>query len=386
MSVDSVGDAEIAKPSQPLEDLSIELRGIAKSFKGVPAVHSVDLSVRKGEFFALLGPSGCGKTTLLRMIAGFEFPDRGEIRLQGRDVANVPPNERPVNMVFQHYALFPHLTVSDNIAFGLRMRRLPKDEVARRVREGLEIVQLVGMEGRYPHQLSGGQQQRVALARAVVNRPEVLLLDEPMAALDEKLRKSMRAELKELQHRIGISFIYVTHDQGEALELADRIAVMEKGKVMQIGTPQEIYESPRSTFVADFVGVSNLLQGKVVEAEQLLGESNGARRRIAVDVEGVGRVAAFTDHALEPGAAVVLSLRPERIHLSASPVGELENRVASKVERAIFLGSDVHYRLKLASGRVLLAQSIYSPLRRVRREGERIFLQWRAEDASVLPE
>jgi spermidine/putrescine transport system ATP-binding protein len=216
---------------------SIQLKGLSKSFKSVPAVDNVDLSIRKGEFFALLGPSGCGKTTLLRMIAGFEYPDRGEIWLGGRNVASVPPNERPVNMVFQHYALFPHLSVYENVAFGLRIRKLPAAEIDSRVKEGLEIVQLSDLGSRQPHQLSGGQQQRVALARALVNRPEVLLLDEPMAALDEKLRQSMRVELKALQHRVGISFVFVTHDQEEALAMADRIAVMEKGKVMQLGSP-----------------------------------------------------------------------------------------------------------------------------------------------------
>jgi len=384
MSVDSIGGVPTAEiPSVPAPELSIELKGITKKFKGVPAVHRADLGVRRGEFFALLGPSGCGKTTLLRMIAGFESSDAGEIRLQGRNVADVPPNERPVNMVFQHYALFPHLTVHENVAFGLRMRRLPEEEVVRRVLEGLESVQLNGLEGRYPHQLSGGQQQRVALARALVNHPEVLLLDEPMAALDEKLRKSMRAELKALQARIGITFIYVTHDQGEALELADRIAVMENGHIRQVGTPQEIYETPRSRFVADFVGISNLLEGRVVEIDS--SADAAGRRRAWLDIPDAGRVAAYVNSALPVGAAVTLSLRPERIHLAASPVAELENRVSGEVTRAVFLGSDILYHVRLGA-RTLVAQSIYSPLRRVRRAGEKVILQWREEDASVLSE
>ncbi|MBI4055669.1 MAG: ABC transporter ATP-binding protein [Elusimicrobia bacterium] len=369
------------------ENLSIELRDIVKRFGSAPAVSSVSLGIFRGEFFSLLGPSGCGKTTLLRLIAGFEYPDGGEIWIQGRNVANVAPNERPVNMVFQHYALFPHLNVYDNVAFGLRMRRFGKAQVDCGVREALSAVELEGFEKRFPHQLSGGQQQRVALARALANRPEVLLLDEPLAALDERLRKSMRQELKALQHRVGITFLYVTHDQEEALTLADRLAVMEGGRIVQLGTPQEIYEFPQSSFVADFVGISNLLPGRVAEVEQLLVSDNGsqgARRRAWIEVPDVGRVVAYIENGMDLGGEVVLALRPERIHLSTSQVEDLENRMSGKIERTVFLGSDVHYHVRLSNGKTLLARSIYSPLRRTRKEGDRVYLQWRAEDVSVL--
>jgi spermidine/putrescine transport system ATP-binding protein len=368
-------------------EFSVEVSGLSKGFHGVPVIREVGLRVRRGEFFSLLGPSGCGKSTLLRLVAGFEFPDRGEVLLSGRDVSGVPANERPVNMVFQHYALFPHLSVFDNVAFGPRMRKRPEPEVRERVQEALSVVRLGEMGSRMPSRLSGGQQQRVALARALVNRPEVLLLDEPMAALDENLREDLRAELKALQHRIGVSFLYVTHDQAEALELSDRIAVMEKGRIVQVGTPQEIYESPRTAFVADFVGVSNLLKARVRDEEMLLDGAEaaaGPMRRVRLEVEGVGRVEAFAREDLAPGREVTLSLRPERIHVSVSEVSELENRVEAVVERTIFLGSDIHYHARLAGGLLLKTQTIYSPLGKVRKEGERVFLQWRSEDASVL--
>ena len=369
------------------EGYSVELKGIRKSFGSAAAVRDADFGIRKGEFFALLGPSGCGKTTLLRMIAGFEFPDQGSIWIQGKDMANVPANERPVNMVFQQYALFPHLSVFENVAFGLRMKRVGRGELEARTAEALATVQLGDMGRRLPAQLSGGQQQRVALARALVNRPELLLLDEPMAALDEKLREDMLEELEVLQNKIGISFLYVTHDQEEALELADRIAVMEGGRIVQVGAPEEIYESPCSAFVADFVGASNLLEGKLAEVEELLVDSEGAqggKRRAWLEVESVGRVAVQVAGALKAGSIVTLSLRPERIHVSTSQVSDLDNRLPGVVERTIFLGSDIHYHVRLAGGRMLKAQTIFSPLRRVRQEGDRVYLQWRAEDACVV--
>ena len=367
------------------EQATVRMEGVGKLFHGVQAVEGVDLEIRRGEFFALLGPSGCGKTTLLRMVAGFEMPDRGSIRIGGRDMTGVPANERPVNMVFQQYALFPHLSVAENVAFGLRVRRTPEPELRERVAEALASVQLAGLAGRMPAQLSGGQQQRVALARALVNRPELLLLDEPMAALDEKLREDMRQELKTLQHRVSISFLYVTHDQQEALELADRIAVMERGKVVQVGAPQEIYEVPQTAFVADFVGVSNLIPGKVVERERLLVESApGASRRVVLALDGFGRVEAVSRSAMETGARVTLCLRPERIHLAASPVEDLVNRVLGMVERALFLGSEIHYHIRLKSGTLVRVHDSYSPLQPARREGESVYLQWRAEDSTVL--
>ncbi len=361
---------------------SVEIKGVLKRFGPTTAVDRVDLRIAKGEFFALLGSSGCGKTTLLRMMAGFEFPDEGRVFIQGKDATDTPPNERPVNMVFQHYALFPHMTVSDNIAFGLRMKRLPEAEVRTRTKEGLHTVQLEELARRFPHQLSGGQQQRVALARALVNRPEVLLLDEPLAALDEKLRQEMRVELKALQVKVGITFVFVTHDQEEALALADRIAVMRGGRLMQLGTPQEVYESPASRFVADFVGVSNLLEGSIEEVEPLLVEDPSEPRRAVLDLDGLGRTAAYVMNGAKPGGRITLCLRPERIHLAGDgSAAELENRVPGLVVSTVFLGGEVRYRVRTAGGRELEAHEISSPLRPVRRPGERVLVQWRAEDA-----
>jgi spermidine/putrescine transport system ATP-binding protein len=244
---------------------AIELRDVVKRFGEIRAVDHVSLQIRDGEFFSLLGPSGCGKTTTLRMIAGFEYPTSGQVRIHGREMATTPPYQRPVNTVFQSYALFPHMTVTENVAFGLEMKRIPKAEVGPRVQEALEMVRLGGFAGRHPRQMSGGQQQRVALARALVNRPEVLLLDEPLGALDQKLRKELQLELKSLQRRVGVTFIFVTHDQEEALTMSDRIAVMSLGKVLQVGTPTEIYERPTCKFVADFIGETNFIDGTVVE-------------------------------------------------------------------------------------------------------------------------
>src|SRR5919198_1721186 len=248
--------------------VAIALEGVAKRFGKVGAVEDVTLSIGEGEFFSLLGPSGCGKTTTLRMIAGFEVPDEGQIVLQGRDVTAVPPNRRPVNMVFQQYALFPHMSIYDNVAFGLKVKRVPKSEHRDRIHDLLRVVALEGMEHRRPRQLSGGQQQRVALARALVNRPAALLLDEPLGALDVKLRRQMQLELKRIQTELGTTFVHVTHDQEEALAMSDRIAVMNGGRVEQVGTPREIYEHPRSAFVADFIGSLNALE---LTVEELVG-------------------------------------------------------------------------------------------------------------------
>ncbi|MGH9168883.1 MAG: ABC transporter ATP-binding protein, partial [Acidimicrobiia bacterium] len=239
--------------------MAVELRGVTKRFSEVTAVHDLTLEIRHGEFFSLLGPSGCGKTTTLRMIAGLEFPSEGSIRIFGEEMGLRPPNRRPVNTVFQSYALFPHMTVARNVAFGLEMRRLTPQDIAARVENIIQIVQLTGMEQRKPAQLSGGQQQRVALARALVNSPKVLLLDEPLGALDLKLRQAMQLELKALQERVGITFVYVTHDQEEALTMSDRIGVMNRGKLLQVGTPEDIYEGPANRFVADFIGETSFL-------------------------------------------------------------------------------------------------------------------------------
>jgi spermidine/putrescine transport system ATP-binding protein len=281
---------------------AVGITGITKRFDDVVAVDDIDLDIADGEFFAMLGPSGCGKTTTLRMIAGLDFPTMGSLKIFGDEVGTLPPNKRPVNTVFQAYALFPHMSVAENIAFGLKMQKVPKSEVGSRVAEAISLVQLGGMEARRPNQLSGGQQQRVALARALVNRPKVLLLDEPLGALDLKLRQEMQVELKALQHRVGITFVFVTHDQEEALTMSDRIAVMDQGKLLQVGRPEDIYESPANRFVADFIGRTNLLDG-TVESPETVCLSNGARVPAA--------------SALESGTKVAVSLRPERAHLHA---------------------------------------------------------------------
>jgi spermidine/putrescine transport system ATP-binding protein len=321
----------------------IELISLTKRFTEV-AVDAIDLTIASGEFFSLLGPSGCGKTTTLRLIAGFEQPTAGRILLDGADVSGVPPHKRNVNTVFQSYALFPFLTVFDNVAFGLRNRRVEKSELTRRVNDALDLVKLGSFAKRRPGQLSGGQQQRVALARALVLQPSVLLLDEPLGALDAKLRRSLKVELKALQEQVGITFLYVTHDQEEALTMSDRLAVMRDGKIVQIGHPHEVYEEPADTYVADFLGVSNLMEVDIVargpgsNCTVALGESR-------LDVEHGGTDVPDRAHAV---------IRPERVRVeefgSAGP-----NRVPAMVERLVYLGSSTQVILRLAPGTELQA-------------------------------
>lgn len=303
----------------------VELVGLSKRFGEVVAVNAIDLRIDDGEFFSLLGPSGCGKTTTLRLIAGFERPDQGAILIDGVDMAATPPHKRPVNTVFQSYALFPHLTVEENIAFGLKYQELPKDEARRRVAQVLDLVHLPGMEKRKPTQLSGGQQQRVALARSLVLNPSVLLLDEPLGALDAKLRKELQIELKTIQEEIGITFIYVTHDQEEALTMSDRIAVMSHGEVEQLGTPSDVYETPASSYIAEFVGVSNLMEAIVVGADE-----HGTLIRL-----GEHELRA-SDSFAGSGRALV-SIRPERIQIVDGD-SDLENTFAATVIRMVYAG------------------------------------------------
>src|SRR3989454_1693408 len=286
------------------------MREVTKRHGTTVAVDHLSLTIRKGEFFAILGPSGSGKTTTLRLLAGFEQPDAGEISIEGQPMQGVPPNHRPVNLVFQNYALFPHMTVAQNVAFGLEMKGLPSAEIGPRVAEALEMVRLVGKQDRLPSQLSGGEQQRVALARALVNRPAVLLLDEPLGALDKQLRLEMEVELKALQERVGITFVCVTHDQEEALTMSDRLAVMHHGRLLQVGTPEEIYTAPASAFVASFSGVANSLprRGQGLEGQRAPG---GA--------EGVGLVPGPTATRVRVGTSVLVTIRPERLHLSRDP-------------------------------------------------------------------
>jgi spermidine/putrescine transport system ATP-binding protein len=317
----------------------VRLIDLVKRYTDVTAVAGINLDMPPGEFFSLLGPSGCGKTTTLRMIAGFERPDEGQILLDGVDMAQTPPHKRNVNTVFQNYALFPHLSVEENVGFGLRYKDVSKQDAKRRVGEALDLVRLGGYERRRPSQLSGGQQQRVALARALVLNPAVLLLDEPLGALDAKLRKTLQIELKALQEEIGITFVYVTHDQEEALTMSDRLAVMSNGRVEQIGAPDEVYEEPRTTYVADFLGVSNLMDGRC----EGLDPSGRARVRLG-DYE---LLAGTGDTDLR--GEVKVTIRPERIRLEDHGSAG-ENRVPGMVERVVYVGSTLHVFVHLASG------------------------------------
>ena len=312
---------------------AVELQRITKRFGDVVAVDNVDLSIADGEFFALLGPSGCGKTTTLRLIAGLEFPTEGSLSIFGQEVGTLTPNKRPVNTVFQNYALFPHLSVLENVGFGLKMQGVDKNTIRRRSMEMIELVQLEGLAERKPSQMSGGQQQRVALARALVNQPKVLLLDEPLGALDLKLRQEMQLELKKLQRDVGISFVFVTHDQEEALTMSDRIAVMNEGELLQVATPEEIYERPTNRFVADFIGQTNLLEGTISDKETVILE-NGKH------VKALNNFSA--------GTHVAVSLRPERAHIKPQGVYEEGwSHVDGFVETVTYLGNSLVYGIKL---------------------------------------
>lgn len=350
----------------------VQVRGAVKTFAGVAtAVDHVSLDIFEGEFFALLGPSGCGKTTFMRMLAGLEIPDRGEILIDGRDMTGVPPNRRPVNMVFQSYAVFPHMSVLANIAYGLKVTGVGAADIRRRVDEALQLVQLGGLEQRMPAQLSGGQLQRVALARALVKRPRVLLLDEPLSALDAKLREAMQLELVKLQHAVGITFIIVTHDQQEALSMADRIAVMEKGKVRQVAPPAELYEYPRSYFVADFIGKMNLFHG------QAGGDG-------AVAVEQLGEIKIPGNSS---AGRVGIAVRPEKVKLFRDAPRPGFTAFKSTVDNIAYHGSESYVFATTESGAAIAAtvqnESRDSKLPAV---GDSIWCGWRAEDTLVLEE
>jgi spermidine/putrescine transport system ATP-binding protein len=343
---------------------ALAVQGVSKSFRGHEAVRDVTLEVAPGELVTLLGPSGCGKTTLLRLVAGFERPDRGTLSISGRDVTAVPPYKRPVNTVFQHYALFPHRSVAGNVAFGLEMRGTAAPEIARKLQQALALVRLEGFGERAVSELSGGQKQRVALARALVLEPELLLLDEPMAALDPKLRHEMQVELKNLQERVGISFLFVTHDQDEALLLSDRIAVMNRGRIEQVDAPEALYEKPRTRFVADFLGVQNLLRGTVREV------AGGIAR---VTTEGGLVIAARDDGGYRPEAPVCIGLRAERISLVEREANQLEGAIDDE----IFLGDWTEWRVR--TGASVLSVGEGNVLARDRKRGDAVTLSFPPE-------
>lgn len=354
-------------------DEAIRFAGVTKRFGEMTAVRDLNLTIRAGEFFSLLGPSGCGKTTTLRMLAGFEQPDEGEIYLDGEPVESVPPYHRNVNTVFQSYALFENLDVYGNVAFGLKRRGVPKDEIRRRVGEALELVELPGHAEHKPRELSGGMKQRVALARALVNRPAVLLLDEPLGALDLKLRKQMQVELKQIQREVGITFVYVTHDQEEALSMSDRIAVMNAGEIRQCGAPEDVYEQPDEEFVAGFIGISNVLEGVVEE-----------RGRVRIGAEQV--IPAPIPDRCSPGETVRLSIRPEKIAMEEDVV---EGMVAleGRVEGRVYLGVSTQFTISLGGGAhlVAMAQATYRAQADERWEpGTPVRVGWAPEHCLVL--
>jgi putrescine transport system ATP-binding protein len=366
------------EPDMPL----LRIEGVAKKFGSFRAVDHVTLDIRAGEFFALLGPSGCGKTTLLRMLAGFETPDEGRILLNGRDIAPVLPHERPVNMMFQNYALFPHLSVRDNIAFGLKRAGMARADINTRVAEMVALVKLEGMEKRKPDQLSGGQRQRVALARSLARRPQVLLLDEPLAALDKKLRESTQRELMELQHRLGMTFIVVTHDQEEAMTMASRIGVMDAGRLGQVATPRDLYETPASRWIAQFVGGINLFEGEVSATEG---------GRIAVSTRDAGTVYVAEPHNTLTKSVVSVAIRPEKVKLSRrAPAAEgtsarTFNCLEGVISDVSYLGGHTTYIVKLDSG-VVVRSSMANTTRIVDAyaEGQRVVAWFTPDDCLVL--
>ncbi|MDF1595474.1 MAG: ABC transporter ATP-binding protein [Acidimicrobiia bacterium] len=351
---------------------AVGIKGVTKRFGDVVAVESIDLEITDGEFFSLLGPSGCGKTTTLRMIAGLEYPTEGSITIHGEEMGLRPPNKRPVNTVFQSYALFPHMTVSGNVAFGLQMQKISEDATRRRVGEAIDLVRLSGMENRRPGMLSGGQQQRVALARALVNRPQVLLLDEPLGALDLKLRQAMQLELKEIQREVGITFVYVTHDQEEALTMSDRIAVMNEGQLLQVAPSEEIYERPNTRFVAEFIGETNLISGTVVES--------------GIVKLADGSIVKARTHS-GAGTAVTLNLRPEKIdlhHTEDSVPGHF-NKLAGTIVRRLYFGDSHFYEVDFGHS-IVDAREENRPGRERFAEGAPIIAAFHPDSAEALTE
>jgi spermidine/putrescine transport system ATP-binding protein len=386
MDVSNTAEAEreaaVAGRSSAERQAAIELVGVAKRFTSrhgvVTAVDTIDLVIGEGEFFSLLGPSGCGKTTTLRMIGGFEEPTGGQILLHGQDVVGVPPNRRDVNVVFQSYALFPHMSVYDNVAFGLRRKGVTTPETARRVGEMLELVQLEGMQHRRPRELSGGQQQRVALARALVNRPRALLLDEPLAALDLKLRQAMQIELKRIQREVGITFVFVTHDQGEALTMSDRLVVMNAGKIEQLGAPRDVYERPRTRFVAGFIGTSNIISGRVASMDGGTAVlDTGTDETITVD--NANEVGAVVGRPLD------ITVRPEKIVITFDRPDQGRCAIRGKVTEVVYLGTSTQYEVTALDGselRVFVQNAADSA--DIADRGAEVWLSWRPEHTLAL--
>ena len=358
----------------------LEFQDIHKRFGAMMAVDGVSLSIRRGEIFALLGPSGCGKTTLLRMLAGFEQPDQGRILLDGEDLTGLPPNHRKVNTIFQNYALFPHLTVWENIAFGLRVAKRPQAEVTAEVERMLDLIRLREHAHKRPAQLSGGQKQRVAIARALVLKPRVLLLDEPLAALDLKLRQHMLLELDQIHDEVGITFVFVTHDQGEAMSISDRIAVMNQGRIEQIGTPAEVYEAPRSSFVAAFIGDTNFFDGQVTE----LVDKEYSR----LSLPDFPPLLCYNDKQLSVGSEVHLSVRPEKLRIGRERPADVTrlNLVEGQVEDVVYLGSATRFRVQVGSQRVAVVQPHGRWLldQQPIRWRDKVWLWWHADDGFML--
>lgn len=359
---------------------TLRFDSVTKRFGGFTAVDGVTLDIEHGKTFSLLGPSGCGKTTLLRMVAGFERPDAGRILLDGKDITSLPPERRPVNTVFQNYALFPHLSVRENIAFGLKVAKKGKAEISQIVERMLTLVDLVIHADKLPSQLSGGQKQRVGIARALANQPRVLLLDEPLAALDLKLRQRLLVELDAIHDEVGITFVYVTHDQGEAMSISDSIAVMNQGKIEQIGKPAEIYETPRTSFVAAFIGDTNFLEGRVAES---LGE-----RFSRAEIPGLGSVMLDNDKPVRAGDRIHLSLRPEKLMVSREKPAETawENAVIGRVEDVIYFGSHTRYWVRCGDYRICAEQQHRTFLldESPPSWGDPVWLRWHANDGFLL--
>ena len=382
--IEAAASVEPAPPAASAADMPLlRIEGVGKSFGNFRAVDRLSLDIRAGEFFALLGPSGCGKTTLLRMLAGFETPDEGRILLDGKDIAQVAPHQRPVNMMFQNYALFPHLSVADNVAFGLKRTAMTKAEIAARVAEMVALVRLEGMEKRKPNQLSGGQKQRVALARSLARRPQVLLLDEPLAALDKKLRESTQAELMELQRRLGTTFVIVTHDQEEAMTMANRIGVMDAGRLEQVASPRELYEAPRSRWVAEFVGDVNLFDGEVASHDH---------HRLDVSTREAGTLIVAEPRQPVTRATICVAIRPEKVKLSRrAPVSDAVNshainRLEGVITDVSYLGGMTAYKVKLDSG--AMVRSSMANTARLDRDaysaGQRVVAWFTPDDCVVL--